>query len=494
MTLRQRLDQRQVQKLILAPALQQAIKLLPLTNLELIEVIDAELSQNPMIEIVDESLDRNAPEAEGSAGEAEPEKISEAEPPVLEAPAVDPDLDGRSEDEFAAGFQEYLDDGFRPHFYETRDAVSLENTLSRAPTLWEHLNWQARLTFFDEEELKLAQFVIGNIDEDGYLSSSLEEVAALSRTTPEGVDAVRRVIMTFDPVGAGSLDLREALLAQMDYHGVDDPVARAIVGEHLSLLEKSDFGQLSKVLNISMPEVKERIDLIRTLDPKPGRKFTEERTTYVVPDIIVTKEDEEWKVTLNDEGLPRLRISLYYKRLLAQASRSEPDAHRFLKDRLKKALWFLRSLDQRNRTIYKVARYIVNKQRDFFERGLDYIKPLTLMEIAQEIGVHESTVGRVVANKYMLTPQGVYPLKYFFHKSLTGSYGEEVSSLKIKDRIKKLVEGENRAKPLSDIEIGDLLEKENLKIARRTVAKYRKQLKIEPSHIRKRKSMMEEGA
>ncbi len=494
MTLRQRLDQRQVQKLILAPALQQAIKLLPLTNLELIEVIDAELSQNPMIEIADESLDKGSAEAEAPSGDGEAEKTADTEAPVLETPAVDPDLSGNFDDDFASGFQEYLDDGFRPHFYETRDAVSLENTLSRTPSLWDHLDWQAGLTFFEPEDLEIAQFIIGDINDDGYLSSTIEELANLSQTTVEKANAIREKIKTFDPVGVGSMDLREALLAQMDYLQVCDEIARAIVTQHLSLLEKSDYAQLAKVLNIGLAEIKDHIDLIRTLDPTPGRKYNEEKTTYAVPDIIVTKDDNEWTVVLNDEGLPHLRISHYYKKLLAEASRNEPDAHRFLKDRLKTALWFLRSLDQRNRTIYKVARFIVDKQKEFFEKGMDYIKPLTLMEIAQDIGVHESTVGRVVANKYMLTPQGVYSLKYFFHKSLSGNYGEEVSSLKIKEKIRKLVDREERTNPLSDIEIGDLLEKENLRIARRTVAKYRKQLKIDPSHIRKRKSIMEEGA
>jgi RNA polymerase sigma-54 factor len=263
---------------------------------------------------------------------------------------------------------------------------------------------------------------------------------------------------------------------------------------HLPLLEKSDYVQLSRALGIPMSAIKEHVDLIKGLDPKPGRKYSEEKTTYAVPDINVAKEGDEWKITLNNEGVPRLRISPYYRRLLAQASHDQPEAYRFLVDKMKKAVWFIRSLDQRDRTIYKVAQYIVNKQKGFFDKGLDDIKPLTLMEIAQDIGVHESTVGRVVANKYILTPQGVYKLKFFFHKSLPGSYGEEVSSLRIKEKIKKLVEGEDPMNPLSDIEIGDLLAKENLKIARRTVAKYRMQLKIEPSHIRKRKSIMEERA
>jgi RNA polymerase sigma-54 factor len=489
--LKQRLDQRQVQKLILAPALQQAIKLLALTNLELIEVIDEELSENPMIELEEEDLEKGAKETSPGAEadqEAKPPEEPEAarENPEVEAPRRDADnLD------VEAGFQDYLDDGFRPNFSEKREAVSLENTLSRSPSLWDHLNWQAALTFFDETEREIAQFIIGNINEDGYLGSSVEEIARLCQAVPERVDRIREKIKTFDPVGAGSLDLKEALLAQMDHLEVKDDIARAIVHDHLPLLEKSDFSHLARALNIPPQDVKYHIELIKSLDPAPGRKYSEEKTSYVVPDIIVTKEADEWTVRLNDEGLPRLRISGYYKQLLAKAALNQPEASRFLKDRLRKAIWFLRSLDQRNRTIFRVANFIVNQQKDFFEKGLDFIKPLTLIEIAQEVGVHESTVGRVVANKYMMTPRGVYSLKYFFHKSLQGDFGEDVSSLKVKEKIRKLVEQEDKNNPLSDIEIGDILARENLKIARRTVAKYRKQLKIVPSHIRKRRFVME---
>jgi RNA polymerase sigma-54 factor len=360
MTLRQRLDQRQVQKLILAPALQQAIKLLPLTNLELIEVIDAELAQNPVIEIEGESLDRAAPEPGQPAEERETEKNPDESPAELKLPAEDPNFEPAADGELAPGFQEYLDDGFRPHFYENREAVSLENTLSRTPSLWDHLNWQASLTFFASEDLEVAQFIIGNINEDGYLSSSIDEVASLCRTTPEKINEIREKIKTFDPVGAGSLDVREALLAQMDYLQIQDEVARTIVTRHLPLLEKSDFAQLGKVLNVPLATIKDHIDLIKGLDPTPGRKYSEEKTTYVVPDILIAKEGDDWTIVLNDEGLPRLRISPYYRRLLAQASRDQPEAYRFLVDKMKKAVWFLRSLDQRNKTIYKVARYIVD--------------------------------------------------------------------------------------------------------------------------------------
>jgi RNA polymerase sigma-54 factor len=493
MTFKQRLDQRQVQKLILAPALQQAIKLLPLTNLELIEVIDDELAQNPMIEIEDEARERKPKDSETVAAEEAGVKKKESLLEGLSLESTEPKLAGEpGADNILAGFQEYLDEGFRPHFTESREAVSIENTISRTASLWDHLNWQASLTFFKPEERELAEKIIGDVNEAGYLSSTVDELARLNRTTPERIEAVRAKIKTFDPVGCGSLDLGEALLAQMDHLRIQDEIVRTIVAQHLPLLEKSDYAQLARVLGISMSEVRERMELLKSLDPTPGRKYSEERTTYVVPDIFVTKEGDEWKVDLNDEGLPRLRISGYYRQLLGKAAEGEPEAYQFLKDRLKKALWFMRSLDQRNQTIHKVARFIVDRQKEFFEKGIDYIRPLTLMEIAQDIGVHESTVGRVVANKYMMTPRGVFSLKYFFHKSLSGSYGEDVSSLKVKDRIRKLVDAEDRDRPLSDIEIGELLGREGLHIARRTVAKYRSQLKIEPSHIRKRKSVMEE--
>ncbi len=480
MVLKQRLDQRQVQKLILAPALQQAIKLLPMTNLELIEVIDQELSQNPMLE-------EEAPE--GKTREKESDTSGAGEQAENMEPGQSDEL---SEDlEFESHFQEYFDDGFRSYFTERKEIPSLENILSKSPSLWDHLNWQANLTFFEKADRDIAQLIIGNINEDGYLTVSEDELAGMTGVTREKITEVRRKIRSFDPVGAGSLDLKEALLAQMDYLKIDDEVTRQIVQNYLGLLEKSDFVQLAKLLGLSLQDIKNHIEVIKRLDPTPGRKYSQEKTSYVVPDITVSKEEDELVVSLNDEGLPRLRINAYYRKLLAKAAKENVEAYNFLKDKLKKALWFLRSLDQRDHTVYKVAKYIVDRQREFFEKGIDYIKPLTLMEIAREIGVHESTVGRVVANKFMITPWGVFPLKYFFHKSLVGNFGEEISSLKVKEKIKKLVENEDKTRPLSDIEIEEILARNNLKIARRTVAKYRKQLKIPSSHIRKRKSIME---
>jgi RNA polymerase sigma-54 factor len=494
MALKQQLHQKQVQKLVLAPALQQAIKLLPLTNLELIEIIDTELSQNPMLEIEEETAERKS---DGEAGdeslgrEETDQKLNEAKDKSQEDTVEDMQSEGE-EQEIEAYFQEYFDNGFRSLSFEKKERVPLENIVSKSLSLWDHLDWQSNLTFFDKKDKEIAQFIIGNINEDGYLVASIKEIAETLDVSEDKVNQVREKIKRFDPVGVASLSVQEALTTQMDYFELDDDITRKIVSELLHLLEKSNFSQLAKELGISLDEVKPHLDAIKALDPTPGRKYSQEKTSYVVPDIIVTKEGEELKININDEGLPRLRVNAFYKKLLSKASKENPDAYRFMKEKMKKAFWFLRSLDQRDQTIYKVAKYIVDKQKDFFEKGLEYIKPLTLIELAQEIGVHESTVGRVVANKYIMTPRGVFSLKYFFHKSLSGDFGEEVSSLRVKDRVKKLIENEDHKDPLSDIEIGNILAKENFRIARRTVAKYRKQLKIPPSHIRKRKYWVEE--
>jgi RNA polymerase sigma-54 factor len=489
--MKQQLHQKQVQRLILAPALQQAIKLLPLTNMELIEIIDTELSQNPMLEIEDETMDVKA-ESEKQKERTETDKGQEKTEGA--SSGEDEGDSGSTEDEsdFESYFNEYFDNTMRTYFVEKREAPALENFVSKSVSLWDHLEWQANLTFFDETDKDIANYIIGNINEDGYLTVTVDDVAQTNDVSPDRVEKVREKILRFDPIGIGSLNLKEALLAQMEYFGIQDDITQRIVTDYLPLLEKSDFSQLAKELNISLSAIRSHIEAIKGLDPAPGRKYSQEKTFYVVPDIIVNKEDDELKIILNDEGLPRLRINRFYKKMLNQMPKDETETSRFLKDRMKKAFWFLRSLNQRNQTIYKVAKYIVDKQKDFIEKGMDYIKPLTLIELAQEIGVHESTVGRVVANKHIMTSRGVFPLKYFFHKSLSGDFGEEISSLRVKERIRKLVEQEDTKNPLSDIEIGEILAKENFKIARRTVAKYRKQLRIAPSHIRKRQYWMEE--
>ena len=490
MVMKQRLDQRQVQKLILAPALQQAIKLLPLTNLELVEVIDEELEANPLLELEEETVEKKTEEPVDTLA-AGTDKEDKAEPPESEA---GPGEETPDEDrEFEVYFQEYIDDGFRSYPQERAEVPNLENIVSRSATLWDHLTWQASLTFFEDADRAIAEWIIGNINEDGILTVAPEDIAQASEVPLDRVEAVRAKIMVFDPVGCGSRDLRECLLAQMDHLQIKDEAARTIIHSHLPLLEKSDYAQIAKALCVPLADVRYHIEVIKGLDPTPGRKYSQDRPAYVVPDIIVQKEGEGLKISLNDEGVPRLRVNAYYRQLLAKALKENPEAYRFLKDKMKKALWFLRSLDQRDQTIYKVATAVVDRQRDFLDKGIEYLRPLTLLEIAQEIGVHESTVGRVVANKFILTPRGTFSLKYFFHKSLHGDAGEEISTLRIKDRIRQLVESEDKSRPLSDMEVEEVLRRENFRLARRTVAKYRQQLGLPPSHIRKRRFMMEES-
>lgn len=480
--MKQKLDQKQVQKLVLAPALQQAIRLLQLTNLELQEVINQELEENPMLEL-DEDDSREADSSTAAEEEIQPEEE------IISTGAAPDEFD---EIIFAAGFQDYFDEDIPYSGQGERERVPFENVVSRRPSLWDHLNWQANLTFFDPSELEIAEFIIGNLNDDGYLTIRPEEIATRLQKPLEMAEVVREKIKMFDPPGCASLSLGEALLAQMDSLNLQDEVARRIISDYLNYLQKADHQELARLLNLSLSELKLHLDLIKNLDPTPGHKYSEGRDVYVVPDIFVVKEDGEWKIYLNEEGLPRLRLNQYYSQLIQAGFRQDRETARFIKDKMKRALWFIRSLDQRNRTIYRVARYIVDRQKDFLEYGLDHIKPMTLLEVARELGLHESTIGRVVANKYMMTPLGLFPLKFFFHKSLSGTYGEEVSSIRIKERIKKLIENEDRNNPLSDDEIVDILSRENVVIARRTVAKYRGQLDIPPSHIRKKKFMMEE--
>jgi len=480
--IRQKLDQKQVQKLVLAPALQQAIKLLQLTNLELQEVINEELAENPLLETDDETVAEATVEAET------PEEVKTEE--VL--PESQENGDQFDEIIFAAGFQDYFDEEVPYSGQGDKEKITFENLVSKRPSLWDHLNWQANLTFFDPGDLALAEFIIGNLNEDGYLTVTPEEIAERFQVPLNKVEEVRAKIKMFDPPGCGSLSLSEALLAQMDSLNHQDEIARKIISDYLPYLQKSDLQELARIMNLSLAELKLHLELIKNLDPTPGRKYSEDKDIYVVPDIYVVKEDGEWKVYLNEEGLPRLRLNHYYHQLIQAGLKDDRETACFLKEKMKRALWFIKSLDQRNRTIYRVARYIVDRQIDFLEKGLDYIRPMTLMEVARELGLHESTIGRVVANKYMMTPLGLYPLKFFFHKSLSGTYGEEISSLRIKERIRKLIENEDRNHPLSDDEIVDILSRENIQIARRTVAKYRSQLSIPPFHIRKKKFMMEE--
>jgi RNA polymerase sigma-54 factor len=353
MLIKQQLHQKQVQRLVLAPALQQAIKLLPLTNLELIEIIDEELSKNPMLEVKEETADENGGDSQSERKE-DKDKTQDLDDPLQ----LDDDKD------FEKYFKEYFDNRFRSYSIEKKEAPAYENFVSKSTTLWDHLNWQANLTFFNDDEKEIARYIIGNVNEDGYLTVSLEEISKEMGASLDDIEVIREKIKQFDPIGIGSLTLQEVLLTQIDYFEIKDDIARRIVKEDLSLLEKSKFSEICKKLDLSLAEARFHIDVIKSLDPTPGRKYSQEKTFYIIPDIVVTKEDDEYRITLSDEGVPNLQINRFYKELLTKASEENAEARQYLKDKIKKALWFLRSLDQRNSTINKVAKFIVDKQKE----------------------------------------------------------------------------------------------------------------------------------
>ena len=468
MTIKQKFEQKQLQKLIMTPALQQAIKLLPLTNLELTQVINQNLIQNPLLEIEGETQGK---EEETSSEESVNERDSE----IMEL------------------FKEYFNEDYSSQdFYEAKELPPLENIVSQPPSLWDHLNWQANLTFFDKGEREIAKNIIGNINQDGYLEISIEELAKICRTSKKKVERVREIIKNFDPVGVGSLNLKECLLTQLKYHGIKNELVKKIINNYLHLLEKINYEQLAKDLGLSLSELKNHLDIIKRLNPKPGAKFEKASPDYVTPDVFIEKDEKGYKVFINNEGIPKLRINPFYKKLLLNSENISPSLSKYLEEKFKSALWFLKSLDHRNSTLYKVVKYIIEKQRDFLEKGIDWIKPLTLAEVAEAVNVHESTVSRIVSNKYILTPQGLLPLKFFFQKGITDLRGEEISSEIIKERIQSLIEKEDPNNPLTDTDIVEILEKHGIKLARRTVTKYRQQLKIPPSYIRKRNTLMEE--
>jgi RNA polymerase sigma-54 factor len=339
----------------------------------------------------------------------------------------------------------------------------------------------------DEPVLReIGEAIIGNLDDDGYLVATVEELAAMGPWSTEEVERALALVQGFDPVGVASRDLQECLLIQLRHFGHGGTASEKIVTEHMRLLQNHQVPELARKLGMSIDDLKQHIELIRHLDPKPGSRHNPTASQYVIPDVYVVKVEDAYVAVLNEEGLPQLRISPVYRRLLDKGAAENTDETRaYVKDKFRSALWLIKSVDQRQKTIHKVATSIINFQREFLDQGIEYLRPLVLRDVANDIGMHESTVSRVVNNKYMHTPQGVFELKYFFHSGISSSYGESVSSVTIKQRIRKIIENEDPRKPLSDSKIVSILQKEGLMLARRTIAKYREELKIPTSNQRK---------
>ncbi len=495
MALEQKLRLKLAQRLVMTPSLQQAIKLLQLSRIELEETLAQEILENPMLEVEEQGQEEPA-QGEGieapSQGDTTPtpaETAREESPlPSPEETYADIDVD--------AFFSDYLGDarseGPSMAYSDTAD-TPLENVVSAPEGLFGHLMWQLHMLSCPEELTNICEFIVGNLDEDGFLHASDDEILAATGADEATLQRALITVRSLDPPGIGARTLQECLAFQVDLLlATADPEertvldrTRALVCEYWDDFLHQRWEKIATALHVDLGELRPALDVIQRLERKPGRQYHRDTNTYIEPDVYVRKVDGEYVISLNDDGLPRLRVNSQYARLL-EGSVLDSEAASYLKDKMRSAVWLMKSIDQRQRTIYKVARSIVSFQRDFLDRGIELLKPMVLRQVAEDIGMHESTISRVVSNKYMYTPRGLFPMRFFFHSGVDSARGENVSSLVVKERIRKLVESEDLEHPLSDSKIMKLLQREGIRLARRTVAKYREELAIPSSEKRKR--------
>jgi len=491
MALDLRLSQKQSQVMVMTPQLQQAIKMLQLGQMELVEEINQEMLENPMLEL--------APS---------PDSAEAASRDSLSNPEYDqtPDSDQRQGDEFAdsAGaseetVREELDWESYLGEYSSAPSTSLnvgshespeetpgfESFVASKTSLSEHLSWQWRFAAGDERDLVLGSAVIGNLTDDGYLAATVEDLAEETKVSPEEMAEVVARVQELDPPGVAARDLSECLLIQLKQLDLDDSLAADICRHHLHLVEKKDMAGLCRALKVTKEEAAMAIEAIRALEPRPGRAYNNTDSIYITPDVYIAKVGDEYAITLNDDGLPRLRFSKEYRRLLTEKI-AEGDTKKYLNEKLKGAAFLIRSIQQRQRTIYRVTEAIFKVQRDFLDYGVEHLKPLVLRDIAEELGYHESTISRVTTNKYVYTPRGLFELKYFFDSPINRFQGEALASESVKNRIRQIIGAEDPHKPLSDKRIVEILRGSNIDIARRTVAKYREMLGLGSSSERRR--------
>ncbi|RMH04366.1 MAG: RNA polymerase sigma-54 factor [Nitrospirae bacterium] len=495
-----RLDLRLTQKLVMTPQLQQAIKLLQLSRLELQQVLSQHLLENPLLEEISPDLDETEDtpnetfsEKEEGTGESEgSEESTEGEATTFDEPLSPDGWDDYFEPDWQSGLNKapLTDEEF----------PSYEQTLTKPTSLEDHLLWQLRLSSLDEHDKALGAMVIGNLDEDGYLRTPLQEIAQDAKVPLEKMEAILGHIQTFDPPGVGARSLVECLLIQLK-HLQQDPIgetvmsgsaeqqalAETLIQKYLPELQKKRYATVAKELGVSLDEVCQAVHVIEGLEPKPGRPYFSEESQIIVPDVYVFKNEGEWVVMLNEDGLPRVRINPYYKRLMSH-DEDGGTTRAYLEEKMRAAQWILRSIDQRNKTILKVVKSLVKFQEPFLEKGIQYLKPLVLRQVAEDVGMHESTISRVTTNKYMYCPQGMLELKFFFNAGIQRAEpgAEELSSLTVREMIREMVSQENPARPLKDQEIVLRLRNRGIVIARRTVAKYRAELNIAPASQRKR--------
>ncbi|RJQ49074.1 MAG: RNA polymerase sigma-54 factor [Nitrospiraceae bacterium] len=475
----QRLELRLSQKLILTPQLQQSIKLLQLPLLELSQDINQELMSNPLLE---EGVEREPGEKTEASDMAMAEETFQEPVDDIETPLER--IFGFTTDSY---FEERESDGRDLGYFSdgSEESPSYLERNRKKPDIYEHLLWQLRLSHLSEDIGKVAEVIINNLNDDGYLQASLEEIADMAETDPETVHKALTFVQELDPPGIGARTLQECLLLQLRPLNLKGTLVETILTECFAELEAKKYKQLSSKCKIPLEDVLAAIKIIEGLEPRPGRNFSSDDPVHIIPDVYVEELDGKFIITLNDEGIPKLRLSNYYKKLLANKKSLGAEEKQFLEEKLRSAIWLLKSLDQRNRTIYRVTESILKFQEDFFRKGPKYLKPLNLKDVAEDLGLHESTISRVTSNKYVQCPHGLLSFRYFFSNAVQSSSGD-ISSSTVKDIIRKIVSEENSKDPLNDKKIVEILKNKGISVARRTAAKYREELKI-PSHIKRKK-------
>ncbi len=475
------------QQLVMTPQLQQAIKLLQLSRLELAETIQQEIELNP---VLDEDLSSDG-EASSDSLAADSLAGGDGEPPV--AVEVEHTADvrvGENESPLAEiNWQDYANEyEYAPSFgpREENDLPSRLDILSQKPDLQAHLRWQLSFADLDEEDLEVGNFIIGNLNRDGFLEVDVRDIAEATGCSEETAQWLIETVQDLDPPGVGARNVKESLLLQLERLGLGQSLAASMVRDHLHFLETKNYGAIAKACGCTLEEVFAAVKVITELDPHPGRAYSDEEPQYIIPDVYVHKMGDEYVIMLNDEGLPRLKVSAFYREILKNGSAAPSDTKDYIQDKLRSAVWLIKSIQQRQRTIYRVVESIVKFQREFFDNGIAFLKPMVLRDVAEDLDMHESTISRVTSNKYVHTPQGTFELKYFFNTAIAGQGGESFASESIRARLRTIVQGEDPEKPLSDMAIADLFKEEGVQLARRTVAKYREQLGILPSKLRKR--------
>lgn len=488
------------QQLVMTPQLQQAIKLLQLSRLELAETINQELLDNPLLDEAEETVqDNQQVESEAGAGPASEDSLpndeggeaaageSGGEESLAEPAEGELQIDDQIKEDF--DWENYLGDysssgsGYESIMREDREAPAWESMISSPTSLKDHLLWQLSMSELDSHQRLVSEVIVEALNPDGYLPLGLDELVRTAGVEVEQLERVLAVVQQLDPLGVAARDLRECLVIQATELYPANDLLHDIIENHLGDLETRRYKAITKKLKVDMDQVAEALELIRTLEPKPGRAFNDEPPQYITPDIYVYKIDGEFVIVLNEDGLPRLRVNNSYKEALAKGGDAE--AKEYVKGKLRSAMWLIRSIHQRQRTIYKVTESIIKFQKTFFDKGVAHLKPLVLRDVAEDVEMHESTISRVTTNKYVHTPQGVFELKYFFNSSINRFQGRAMASEAVKDRIGRIIREENQAKPLSDQAIADILREEDIDIARRTVAKYRESLGILPSSRRR---------